>query len=138
MNTSEPKTSHVNDHQREDHPMELSATGNPAVVREDTQIEVGIDLQRGTLALTHGGKAYEAYHARVKFAGVQQDPWQAEQVTFSVKGTNGKTSALVVEFFGEKWDDPAPKIPAAIWKVVALAASAAGDLGITYTAPAGA
>ncbi|CAM5593480.1 hypothetical protein SABIM44S_00025 [Streptomyces abikoensis] len=32
--------------------MELSATGEPVVTQEDTQVEVGLDLQAGTLVLT--------------------------------------------------------------------------------------
>ncbi|GJF30279.1 hypothetical protein KNE206_29790 [Kitasatospora sp. NE20-6] len=115
--------------------MDLSATGDPVVVQEDTQVKVGIDLRPGTLALTYGGRAYEPYHASVTFAGVQQDPWAAQQVTFSAKGTDGKATAVTVDLLTEACDGPRENVPAAIWKVVALAAASAGDLGITYTAP---
>ncbi|KJK59132.1 hypothetical protein [Saccharothrix sp. ST-888] len=117
--------------------MDLSATGEPVITREDTQVQIGIDLRPGTLALTCGGRAYEPYHASVAFAGVQQAPWSAQQVTFSAKGTDGKPKALTVDLLNGTYDGPRANIPIAIWKVVALAAASAGDLGITYTAPSG-
>ncbi|GGX16825.1 hypothetical protein [Streptomyces chartreusis] len=48
--------------------MELSATGEPAIVQEDTQVHVGIDLRLGTLTLTRNGKDLAVYHALVQFA----------------------------------------------------------------------
>jgi hypothetical protein len=69
------------------------------------------------------------------FAGVQQAPWTAQEVTFSAKGTDGKAKALTVDLLNDTYDGPRGSIPIAIWKVVALAAASAGDLGITYTAP---
>ncbi|MFF8174666.1 hypothetical protein [Streptomyces chartreusis] len=48
--------------------VELSATGEPAIVQEDTQVHVGIDLRLGTLTLTRNGKDLAVYHALVQFA----------------------------------------------------------------------
>ena len=115
--------------------MDLSATGEPVVTHEDTHVDVGIDLQPGTLILTCDGKDFEAYHALVKFAGVRTAPWTAQEVRFSAMGRDGTTEGLTVDLLNEACDGPRDGIPPAIWKVVLLAATAAGDIGITYAAP---
>ncbi|WP_333774660.1 hypothetical protein [Streptomyces sp. IBSBF 3136] len=115
--------------------MELSATGEPAIVQEDTQVHVGLDLRPGTLTLTHSGKDFAAYHALVEFASAHAKPWTAQKVKFSAKGSDGKSVALTVDLLNDTWEGPRTGVPAAIWKVVALAATSAGDVGITYAPP---
>jgi hypothetical protein len=115
--------------------VDLSATGEPAIVQEDTQVEVGIDLRPGTLTLTQNGKDFAAYHALVKFASAHANPWAAQEVKFSAKDPDGKNVGLTLDLLNETWDGPRPGLPAAIWKVVALAATSAGDVGITYAPP---
>ncbi|MEV5010379.1 hypothetical protein [Streptomyces sp. NPDC055692] len=51
------------------------------------------------------------------------------------KGPDGKSVALTVDLLNGTWDGPRPDVPAAIWKVVALAATSAGDVRITYAPP---
>ncbi|MGW5434064.1 hypothetical protein ACWET9_44110 [Streptomyces sp. NPDC004059] len=115
--------------------MDLSATGEPVIVQEDTQVHVGLDLQSGTLTLTHSGKDFAAYLAMVEFASVHAKPWIAQKVKFSAKGPDGKSVALIVELLNDTWDGPRAGVPASIWQVVALAATSAGDVGITYAPP---
>ena len=115
--------------------MDLSATGEPAVVQEDTQVDVGIHLQSGTLTLTQNGKDFAAYHARVQFASAGANPWAAQEVKFSAKGPDGETVGLTVDLLNDDWSGPRDGVPAAIWQVVALAATSAGDVGITYAPP---
>ncbi|MER5293558.1 hypothetical protein ABT382_15970 [Streptomyces pharetrae] len=116
--------------------MELSATGEPVVTQEDTQVEVGLDLQAGTLVLTQEGRDFTAYHALVNFASPQGQPWTAQQVMFSAHGPDGASVSLTVDLLNDVWDGPRDGIPEAIWQVVALAATSAGDVGITYAPPA--
>lgn len=116
--------------------MDLSATGDPVLSQEDTQVHVDIDLQAGTLTLTQDGKDFQAYHALMMFASARADPWRAQDVKFSAKAPDGKSVALTVDLLNEECSGPRADLPAAIWKVVALAATAAGDIGITYTPPA--
>jgi hypothetical protein len=116
--------------------VDLSATGEPVIVQEDTQVEVGIDLRPGTLTLTRNGEDFAAYHALVKFASAHANPWAAQEVKFSAKGPDGESVGLTVDLLNETWDGPRAGVPAAIWKVVAHAATSAGDVGITY-APSG-
>ncbi|MGW2183916.1 hypothetical protein ACWCXX_39265 [Streptomyces sp. NPDC001732] len=115
--------------------MELSATGDPVVTQEDTQVEVGLDLQAGTLVLTQDGTDLVAYHALVEFASPREMPWTAQQVKFSAHGPDGASVSLVVDLLNDTWDGPRDGIPEAIWRVVALAATFAGDVGITYITP---
>ncbi|MFC8350945.1 hypothetical protein [Streptomyces sp. NPDC057280] len=115
--------------------MELSATGEPVAVQEDTQVHVGLHLRPGSLTLIRDGESFEAYHAEVQFAGVNDNPWTAQQVKFSAKGPDGTAVALTVDLLNDSWNGPRPGVPDAVWKVVALAATSAGDVGITYTAP---
>ncbi|MFE1925987.1 hypothetical protein ACFW91_25920 [Streptomyces asoensis] len=115
--------------------MELSATGEPVVVHEDTQVEVGIYLRPGTLTLTRDGEDFEVHHALVQFASVDETPWAAQEVKFSAKRGDGKTVGLTVELLNDAFDGPRTSVPDAVWEVVALAATSAGDVGITYGAP---
>jgi hypothetical protein len=115
--------------------VELSATGEPDIVQEDTQVHVGLDLRPGTLTLTHSGKDFAAYHALVEFAAVHAKPWTAQKVKFSAKGPDDKSVTLTVDLLNDAADGPKAGVPAAIWKVVALAATSAGDVGITYSHP---
>ncbi|MER5842793.1 hypothetical protein [Streptomyces prasinus] len=116
--------------------MELSATGEPVVTQEDTQVDVGLDLQAGTLVLTQDGTDLVAYHALVEFAAPKGQPWTAQQVKFSAHGPDGAAVSLVVDLLNDVCDGPRDGVPAAIWRVVALAATSAGDVGITYAPPA--
>ncbi|MFJ5724617.1 hypothetical protein [Streptomyces sp. NPDC093149] len=116
--------------------MALSATGNPVVRQEDPQVRVGLDLQVGTLVLTQDGTDYTPHHAWVEFASPREDPWTAQKVTFSAQGPAGKAVGVTVDLLNEACNGPRPGVPAAIWKVVALAATSAGDVGITYASPA--
>lgn len=116
--------------------MEWSATGDPVVTQEDPQVDVGLDLQRGTIVLTRDGRDFAAYHARVEFAAAQGSPWVAEKVTFSAHGPDGAAMSLPVDLLNEACNGPRDDVPEAIWRVVALAATSAGDVGITYTLPA--
>ncbi|MEU5610501.1 hypothetical protein AB0H03_17500 [Streptomyces sparsogenes] len=115
--------------------MDLSATGEPVIVQDDTQVHVGIDLRPGTLTLTRKGKDFAAYYALVQFASARANPWVAHEVKFSAKGPDGKSVDLTVDLLNDAWDGPRAGVPAAIWKVVALAATSAGDVGITYAPP---
>ncbi|MEU8718197.1 hypothetical protein [Streptomyces sp. NPDC048663] len=115
--------------------MDLSATGEPVVVQEDTHVHVGLDLRPGTLTLTQDGKDFAAYHALVKFASAHGAPWAAEEVKLSAKGPDGAPVALTVDLLNDTWDGPRAGVPGPIWKVVALAATSAGDVGITYASP---
>ena len=115
--------------------VDLSATGEPVVVQEDTNVQVGLDLRPGTLTLTRDGEDFAAYHALVKFASAHGDPWAAEEVPFSAKGPDGTPAALTVDLLNDTWDGPRAGLPDAIWKVVALAGTSAGDVGITYSPP---
>ncbi|MFD5453935.1 hypothetical protein [Streptomyces olivaceus] len=101
--------------------MELSATGEPVVTQEDTQVDVGLDLQAGTLVLTQNGTDLVAYHALVEF---------------SAHGPDGASVSLVVDLLNDACSGPRDGVPAVIWRVVALAATSAGDVGITYAPPA--
>ncbi|MGY3676549.1 hypothetical protein [Streptomyces sp. TE33382] len=115
--------------------MDLSATGEPVITQEDTQVHVGIDLRPGTLTLTRNGEDFAAYHAMVQFASPDAHPWAAEKVNFSATGPDGKSVGLAVDLLNEACDAPRAGVPVAIWKVVALAATSAGDVGITYAPP---
>jgi hypothetical protein len=114
--------------------MDLSATGEPVVTQEDTQAHIGIHLQPGSLTLTQNGRDFAAHHALVEFASPDARPWTAEKVTFSAKGPDGNVG-LTVDLLNEACDGPRAGVPVAIWKVVALAATSAGDVGITYVTP---
>ncbi|GAB2966054.1 hypothetical protein GCM10027075_77260 [Streptomyces heilongjiangensis] len=116
--------------------MELSATGEPVVTQEDTQVEVGLDLQAGTLVLTQDGRDLVAYHALVEFASPREQPWTAQQVKFAAHGPGGSSVSLVVDLLNDACDGPREGVPEVIWQVVALAATSAGDVGITYAPPA--
>ncbi|MFC9699294.1 hypothetical protein ACFTWD_01145 [Streptomyces sp. NPDC056943] len=115
--------------------MNLTVTGEPVIVHEDTVVNVGIDLRPGTLTLTQNGKDFAAYHALVQFASVHENPWAAQEVKFSAKGPDGKSVGLTVDLLNDACDGPRAGVPATIWKVVALAATSAGDVGITYAPP---
>ncbi|MEV5348970.1 hypothetical protein [Streptomyces achromogenes] len=75
------------------------------------------------------------HHAVVEFCSAHGDPWVADQVKFAAKGPDGKTVRITVDLLNDAWDGPRPGVPEAVWKVVALAATSAGDVGITYAAP---
>lgn len=115
--------------------MDLSATGEPVVVQDDTQVHVGLGLRAGTLTLTRNGDEFVAFHALVDFASARGNPWVAQEIRFSAKGSDGKTARLTVDLLNDAWNGPRGGVPAAIWKVVALAATSAGDVGITYAPP---
>ncbi|MFE3865862.1 hypothetical protein ACFXPT_36415 [Streptomyces goshikiensis] len=84
-------------------------------------------LRPGTLTLTQNGQVFEAYRAQVKFASVEEGPRTAEKAKFSAKGPDGESVGLAVDLLSEADDGARAGVPAAIWKVVALAATAAGD-----------
>ncbi|WP_329127463.1 hypothetical protein [Streptomyces sp. NBC_01465] len=115
--------------------MDWSANGEPVVSQDDPQVHVGLDLQQGTLILTQDGTDFVAYHALVEFASPGESPWVAQKVSFSAKGPDGISVGLSVDLLNDTWDGPRDGVPAAIWKVVALAATSAGDVGITFTSP---
>ncbi|MGA5425134.1 hypothetical protein [Streptomyces lavendulocolor] len=115
--------------------MDLSASGEPVVVEADTQVDVGVHLRPGSLTLNQGGRGYEAYHASVQFASADGQPWTAQEIKFSAKGSDGKSVGLTVDLLNDVCDGPRAGLPAGIWKVVALAATSAGDVGITYVTP---
>ncbi|MGW1764517.1 hypothetical protein ACWCQL_10635 [Streptomyces sp. NPDC002073] len=115
--------------------MDLTASGELAVLDEDTQVEAGIHLQQG-FTLTQNGTAFKAYHALVEFASAHGGPWGAEKVKFSVKGPDGRSVVLEVDLLNDACNGPRQGLPTSVWKVVALAATAAGDVGITYATPA--
>ncbi|MFB7609883.1 hypothetical protein [Streptomyces gardneri] len=117
--------------------MTLSATGKPVVTQDDPQVHVGLQLQGGTLVLTQDGTEYTPYHAQVEFAAPMGGPWTAQKVRFSAKALDGNSVGLPVDLLNEACDGPRPGVPEAIWKVVTLAATSAGDVGITYTPPTG-
>ncbi|MEU6926302.1 hypothetical protein [Streptomyces sp. NPDC046631] len=116
--------------------MELSATSEPVVTQEDTQVEVGLNLQVGTLVLTQNGADLAPYHALVEFASPREQPWTAQQVKFAAHGPGGASVSLVVDLFSDACDGLRDGIPEAIWQVVALAATSVGDVGIAYAPPA--
>lgn len=115
--------------------MVLSATGDPIPTQSDPQVCVGVHLEVGTLVLTQDGTDYEPHHGRVEFAAPEGRPWAAEKVHFSAKASDGSFVGVEVDLLTEACDGPRPGIPEAVWKVVALAATSAGDVGITYTPP---
>ncbi|MGW5003109.1 hypothetical protein ACWEP8_36265 [Streptomyces hydrogenans] len=115
--------------------MVLSATGEPIAVQDDPQVRVGVHLKVGTLVLTQDGTAYTPHHAEVEFAAPEGTAWTAQDVHFSVKDPDGNLVGLKVELLNEDCDGPRPGVPESIWKVVALAATSAGDVGITYATP---
>ncbi|MEU9631517.1 hypothetical protein AB0D89_32600 [Streptomyces luteogriseus] len=115
--------------------MDLIATGEPVITQADTQVHVGIDLQQGTLTLSRNGNDFAAYHALVMFASADANPWVAQHVKFTATGPDGKSVEMTVDLFNDSCDGPRTGVPAAIWKVVALAATSAGDIGITYAPP---
>ncbi|MFF1917370.1 hypothetical protein ACFVYE_38625 [Streptomyces sp. NPDC058239] len=71
---------------------------------------------------------------RLSRAMAPVDP-RAQEVKFSAKGPDGKSVGLTVDLLNDACDGPRTRIPTAIWKVVALAATSAGDVGITYAPP---
>ncbi|AOW90892.1 hypothetical protein BC342_35125 [Streptomyces olivaceus] len=115
--------------------MDLSITGDPVLVHKDTQVQVGIHLEPGTLTVTRDGEDFAVYHALVQFASVDAAPWAAQEVKFSAAGADGQDTGFTVELFNDAFDGPRTDAPAAVWKIVALAATSAGDIGITYAAP---
>jgi hypothetical protein len=116
--------------------MELSVAGEPVVTQEDPQVRVGIHLRPGTLVLTRNGEDFAAYHAVVEFAMAEAERWAAQQVRFSAQGRDGKTVGVTVDLLNRSCDGARDGLPGAIWKVVTLAATSAGDVGITYVPPA--
>ena len=116
--------------------MNLTVAGEPVITNEDTQVEVGLDIQEGTFTLARNGEDFVAYHALVTFAFVRESPWTAQDVKFSVKGPDGKSVSLTVDLLNDAYDGPRAGVPALIWRIVSLAATSAGDVGITYAPPA--
>ncbi|WAU82590.1 hypothetical protein O1Q96_24345 [Streptomyces sp. Qhu-G9] len=98
-------------------------------------IDVGLDLQLGSLTLALDGQDFTPHHALVQFASVEEAPWTAQEVKFSATGPDGKSVGLTVDLLNHAYDGPRAGVPATIWKVVALAATSAGDAGITYAPP---
>ncbi|MFF8717057.1 hypothetical protein ACF07T_37340 [Streptomyces sp. NPDC015184] len=115
--------------------MDLNAIGDPVATQDDPQVSVGLDLQQGTLVLTRDGTDYAPHHALVEFAAPQGEPWAAQEAKFSAQKPDGGSVTLTVDLLNDTWDGPRANVPEAIWKVVALAATSAGDIGITYVAP---
>ncbi|MFF3432172.1 hypothetical protein [Streptomyces sp. NPDC002602] len=115
--------------------MDLSATGDPIVTQADPQVHVGLDVQQGTLILTQGGTDYAPHHALVEFASPEGRPWTAQEARFSAQGPDGEPVALTVDLLNDACDGPRAGVPGVIWKIVALAATSAGDVGITYEPP---
>ncbi|MFD5557667.1 hypothetical protein ACFWIA_27980 [Streptomyces sp. NPDC127068] len=115
--------------------MGLSATGEPVIAQDETQARIGICLRPGSLTLTQDGRDFAAYHALVEFVAVDARPWTAERVFFSAEGPDGKSMRLAVDLLNDAYDGHRTGVPAAVWKVVALAATSAGDVGITYALP---
>ncbi|MFB7781906.1 hypothetical protein ACFC1D_04185 [Streptomyces vinaceus] len=114
----------------------LSANGEPAIVQDETKVDVSFHLQPGSLIVTQDGKAFEAYHASVEFVDVHDHgPWLVDTARFTAKGPDGKSVVLSVDLLNDTYDGPRAGVPAAIWKVVALAATTAGDIGLTYATP---
>ncbi|MEU3204090.1 hypothetical protein ABZ702_09390 [Streptomyces cyaneofuscatus] len=116
--------------------MDLNATGEPVMTHEDPQVRVGVHIEKGTCVLSRGGTDFVAHHASVEFAAPEQQPWTAQEVVFSAQGPDGKPVGLKVDLLNDACDGPREGVPDAIWKVVALAATSAGDVGIRYTPPA--
>ncbi|MFH9800476.1 hypothetical protein [Streptomyces virginiae] len=116
--------------------MGLSANGEPAIVKDENKVGVSFHLQPGSLTLAQNGNAFEAYHAAVEFVDVHDHgPWLVDKVVVTAKGPDGKSAVLTVDMLNDTFDGPRAGVPAAIWKVVALAATTAGDVGITYSTP---
>ncbi|MFE0229888.1 hypothetical protein ACFWZS_22505 [[Kitasatospora] papulosa] len=115
--------------------MDLSATGEPVMTHEDPQVRVGVHIDQGTCILIRDSIDFAAYHAWVEFAAPDQKSWTAEKVEFSAKRPDGESVGLTVDLLNDACDGPRDGVPDAIWKVVALAATSAGDVGIRYTAP---
>ncbi|GHD52402.1 hypothetical protein GCM10010335_64850 [Streptomyces galbus] len=71
----------------------------------------------------------------MEFVSAHGKPWVADKVKFSAKGPDGESVGLTVDLLDDAWSGPRDGVPAAVWKVVALAATSAGDVGITYSHP---
>ena len=115
--------------------MDVTVTGEPVVTQEDPQVHVGVHIRQDSLTLTQGGEDFAVHHALVKFAAPEATPWVAEEVRFSAKGPDGKTVGIAVDLLNEPCNGPRDGVPTAVWKVVAFAATSAGDVGITYATP---
>ncbi|MFH8893540.1 hypothetical protein [Streptomyces sp. NPDC017949] len=115
--------------------MGLSAKGEPAIVKDETKVDVSFRLQPGSLIVTQGSNAFEAYHASVEFVDVSDGPWLGDKARLTAKGPDGESVVLTVDLLNDTYDGPRAGVPASIWKVVALAATTAGDIGITYPTP---
>lgn len=115
--------------------MDLIAIGEPVNAHEDDQVDVGVHLRPGSLVLTREREDFEAFHALVKFASPRGEAWTAQEVRFSAKGPGGRTVGLTMDLLNDACDGPRASVPRAVWKVVALAATSAGDVGITYASP---
>ncbi|MGA5498737.1 hypothetical protein ACPCSP_30755 [Streptomyces cinereoruber] len=114
---------------------DLTATGTPALANDQICIEVDAFLKEGTLTLTKGGQDLRPIHALVKFVFAHDGPWLADEVTFGGKTSDGKSVELTVDLLNDSFDGPRAGLPDPIWEVVAIAATSAGDIGITYTSP---
>ncbi|MEU1450473.1 hypothetical protein ABZ474_57170, partial [Streptomyces mirabilis] len=64
-----------------------------------------------------------------------QTPYDLQQRISERHRPDGKSVGLTVDLLNDACDGPRAGVPAAIWKVVALAATSAGDVGITYAPP---
>ncbi|MFE7129506.1 hypothetical protein ACFVIM_01455 [Streptomyces sp. NPDC057638] len=115
--------------------MELSATGEPVVTHEDTQVKVGLDLQAGTLILTRDGTDLVADHALVEFAAPGEDPWTAQQVRFLAHGPDGAPASLVVDLLNDACDGPRDGVPAVIWRWWLSPRRPPATSAITYVPP---
>ncbi|WP_097973411.1 hypothetical protein [Streptomyces sp. gb14] len=115
--------------------MDMRATGEPVMTHADPQVRVGVHIEQGTCVLAQGGTDFTAYHAWVEFAAPDEKPWSAEKVEFSATRPDGRSVGLTVDLLNDACDGPRDDVPNAIWKVVTLAATSAGDVGIRYTAP---
>ncbi|WP_235034831.1 hypothetical protein [Streptomyces sp. SLBN-115] len=47
----------------------------------------------------------------------------------------GESVGLTVDLLADAFDGPRAVVPAVVWEVVALVATSAGDVGITYGTP---
>ncbi|MFB7235017.1 hypothetical protein ACFCXK_09625 [Streptomyces sp. NPDC056269] len=116
---------------------DLTATGDPVLAEDEIRVEVGVFLKEGTLALAKDGQILAPFHALVKFNFSADGPWLADSVKFSGKASDGTSAVLAVDLLNDTFDGARAGLPESIWEVVALVATSAGDIGITYSYTSG-
>ncbi|WP_432128050.1 hypothetical protein [Streptomyces sp. bgisy082] len=114
---------------------DLTVTGKPALADDQICIEVSAFLKEGTLTLTKGGRSFLPIHALVKFVFAHDGPWLADEIKFAGKTSDGTSVELAIDLLNDTFDGPRAELPDPIWEVVAIAATSAGDIGITYSHP---